>query len=248
MENKLLLISDIHGRTFWKEAVEKYTDMVDKVIIFGDEVDPYPWEGYTRKDAINALKDVIEYKQKNNNKVILLWGNHALQYVAKGFYTRSRYDSSNSWDIRDLYQEHRSFWQLAYEHELGVKKYLFTHAGLMPSWYERNKNIIGELTVDNLNFLFYSKKGIEILCDVSKLRGGYFKSGSIVWSDVRERLAEDEKVDNWDYQIFSHSQQEKYPIIKPTYACIDCRQAFLLNEDGTIESLNQDKGKETENK
>ena len=30
MENKLLILSDTHGRTFWKEAVEKYKDEVDK--------------------------------------------------------------------------------------------------------------------------------------------------------------------------------------------------------------------------
>ena len=247
MENKLLLISDIHGRNFWKEATEKYTDKVDKVIIFGDEVDPYPWEGYTRKDAIQTLKDVIEYKKKYGDKVILLWGNHAIQYLTKEFLTRSRYDSSHAWDICELYKSHRSLWQLAYEYELGGKRYLFTHAGLMPSWYERNKDTIGELTVDNLNSILYSKKGIIALCDVSHIRGGFLPSGSIVWSDFRERNENDDAVKEWDYQIFSHTQQEKYPVITKTFACIDCRQAFLLNEDGTLDGLNQDKGKEVEN-
>ncbi len=246
MENKLLLISDIHGRNFYKDAIEKYTDKVDKVIIFGDEVDPYPWEGYTRKDAIQVLEDIIGYKKNHKEKVILLWGNHALQYLTKDFYTRSRYDSSNAWDIRDLYQNNRDLWQLAYEYQLGDKKYLFTHAGLMPSWYERNKEVIGELTVDNLNLLVYSKKGINSLCEVSYIRGGLVPSGSIVWSDVNERKEENGNVNEWDYQIFSHSQQDKYPIITPTYACIDCRQAFILNENGTLQELNQDKGKEVE--
>lgn len=247
MENKLLLISDIHGRNFWKEATEKYTDQVDKVIMYGDEVDPYQWEGYTRKDAIQALKDVIEYKQKYGDKVILLWGNHALQYLTRDFYTRSRYDSSNAWIISELYHTHKSLWQLAYEQELGGKKYLFTHAGLAKTWYEMNKNLIGDLTVENLNSLINSPKGINALCDVSYLRGGYSKCGSIVWCDVRERYEHDEEVDNWDYQIFSHTQQEEKPIITERYACIDCRQAFLLNKDGILEPLNQDKGKEVEN-
>ena len=232
MENKLLLISDIHGRTFWKEAVEKYTDMVDKVIIFGDEVDPYPWEGYTRKDAINALKDVIEYKQKNNNKVILLWGNHALQYVAKGFYTRSRYDSSNAYHIEEMFRSHRSFFQLAHEELIGDKRYLFTHAGLQIGWYKKHEKLIGELTVNGINHLLGIPSGIKALCEASWSRGGWDQFGSIVWNDVTDCWSHVNDELPWDRQVFGHSQQEEHPIITDTHVCLDCRKAFILNDDG----------------
>ena len=39
--NKILVISDIHGRLFWKEAVEKYKDEVDRIIFLGDYLDRY---------------------------------------------------------------------------------------------------------------------------------------------------------------------------------------------------------------
>ena len=38
---KLLVIPDVHGRTFWKTPVRKYLDHVDRVIFLGDYLDPY---------------------------------------------------------------------------------------------------------------------------------------------------------------------------------------------------------------
>jgi hypothetical protein len=36
----------------------------------------------------------------------------------------------------------------------------------------------------------------------------------------------------WDYQVFGHSQQEEHPIITKEFACLDCRKAFLLTDEG----------------
>ena len=57
-----LLIPDIHGRIFWKEAIEyyskeKYPNLV--IVFLGDYVDPYDFEGITRKDAIDNFKEII---------------------------------------------------------------------------------------------------------------------------------------------------------------------------------------------
>ena len=43
MNNDLIIIPDIHGRTFWKEAIQKYPN--SKTIFLGDYLDPYPHEG-----------------------------------------------------------------------------------------------------------------------------------------------------------------------------------------------------------
>ena len=47
---------------------------------------------------------------------------------------------------------------------------------------------------------------------------------------------EDSIVDGYDYQIFGHTQQIKDPIITDKWACLDCRQAFVLNDEGMIEN------------
>ena len=75
---QLLAIGDVHGRTFWKDAVEKHADNVDKIIFLGDYLDPYKWENITRKDAIRNFQEIIDYKSNNKDKVILLLGNHKI--------------------------------------------------------------------------------------------------------------------------------------------------------------------------
>ena len=36
--NKILVIPDIHGRSFWKDAVEKYADECDLIIFYINSV------------------------------------------------------------------------------------------------------------------------------------------------------------------------------------------------------------------
>jgi len=232
---KILIIPDIHGRTFWKKAVEEHAEECDKIIFLGDYLDPYPWEciedGITRKSSIENFKEIMQYKKDNPDKVVLLLGNHDLPYYDRLFITRSRYDSSNAYKIKQNFGRNRNLFQLAYELDMD-KHYLFTHAGVSKSWYEWRKNIIGDFTVENLNRLKGIPAGIKILCDVSRERGGFGSIGSMVWSDILE------KGDTEDfegiYQIFGHSQQISQPVITKTWACLDCRKAFILNDDGTF--------------
>jgi hypothetical protein len=252
--SKILVIPDVHGRPFWKQAVEKYGDEVDRIIFLGDEVDPYPDEGFTRKQAIRTLEEIIEFKLNNKDKTILLIGNHAAHYFIKNFPRSTRYDSSNAYKIKELYMQHRHIFQLAYEEIINNKKYLFTHAGLMNSWIERNKNIIGEPTVESLNHLLDNPRGIKALSDISRYRTWLGeKSGSILWSDVREKIDldnsieyniipnDDSIVDEYDYQIFGHTQLQEKPIITDKWACIDCRKAFILDENGTLTQVTDEK-------
>ena len=55
---KLLVLPDIHGRTFWKEPcsdIEKY----DKIVFIGDYLDPYDFEGISVVDTIENFKEII---------------------------------------------------------------------------------------------------------------------------------------------------------------------------------------------
>ena len=74
---KILIIPDVHGRTFWHKAKEMI-DSVDKVVFLGDYLDPYPSEGITTEQAIEEFKDIIQFKKDNMDKVILLLGNHKI--------------------------------------------------------------------------------------------------------------------------------------------------------------------------
>ena len=240
----VLIIPDIHGRNFWKNAIEKHFDNTLKTVFLGDFLDSYPWEGITRKDAIRNFQEILDFKSENKDKVVLLTGNHDFPYInKKNFYTRVRYDSSNAYHINEMFRSHRSFFKLAYEDTIGDKKYLFTHAGLLPRWYEKHKELIGELTVDNLNRLQDTPQGMRALCEISRYRGGWDEFGSIVWCDIMEmamlaqylKESEDISINDglpWDYQVVGHSQQEEHPIITKEFACLDCRKAFILTDEG----------------
>lgn len=229
----ILIIPDIHGRNFWKKAVEENMDKVDRIIFLGDYLDPYPWESITRKEAISNFQEIIDFKSENRDKVVLFVGNHDLAYIdKKNYIVRSRYDSSNARHIEEMFRSHRSFFQLAHEELIGDKRYLFTHAGLQIGWYKKHEKLIGELTVNGMNHLLGIPSGIKALCEASWTRGGWDQFGSIVWNDVTDCGSHINDELPWDRQVFGHSQQEEHPIITDTHVCLDCRKAFILNDDG----------------
>lgn len=75
--SKILIVPDVHGRTFWHKAKEMISS-VDKVVFLGDYLDPYPLEEITGEQAIEEFKDIIQFKKDNMDKVILLLGNHKI--------------------------------------------------------------------------------------------------------------------------------------------------------------------------
>jgi hypothetical protein len=180
-------------------------------------------------------------------------GNHDCHYLIKNFPRSTRYDSSNAYKIRELYCQNKHLFKLAHEETINNKKYLFTHVGLMNSWIERNKDIIGEPTVSNLNKLINTPRGITALSDISNYRTWIGEeTGSILWSDVREKIDNESTIDNiipntdsivegYDYQIFGHTQQIEKPIITNKWACIDCRKAFILDEDEVLKQVTEEK-------
>ena len=234
-----IIIPDVHGRTFWREPLKNQEiNKYDKIIFLGDYLDPYEHENITPRQAIDIFKEIIQLKKDNPNKVILLIGNHDIEYWSPFCNIFVRYDNVNSKEIEILFNENKNLFSLAHEETINGKRYLFSHAGLMNFWYNTYKDLIGELNIDNLNRLLYSKEGIEALCQLSFFRTKYTynQSGSIIWSDVREKLRDkdDAIVQPFDFQFFGHTQQIKDPIITENWACLDCRKAFILNDDGTF--------------
>ena len=75
--SKILIVGDVHGRKFWHKA-EEIIDKVDKVVFLGDYLDPYPHEGILVNEAIQEFKQILEFKEKYNDKVVLLTGNHKI--------------------------------------------------------------------------------------------------------------------------------------------------------------------------
>lgn len=245
---KIAICPDIHGRTFWKDVVG-HTNEYDKIVFIGDYIDPYEQEGITRNSTIDNFKEIIDFRKANNDKVILLMGNHDISYV-NSMMPKSRYDYDNANEINKLFTSNRKLFNLAYETNVGGKRYIFSHSGIMMGWVEEFKEMYEwdkpdqNNVVDfiNNNFQISEDYSASILYMVSRYRGGWDKYGSCVWGDFREFVKymdskDTEKIEN-SYQIFGHTQL-KEPIVTKEYACLDARRIFIL-DDGLLKEMNGD--------
>lgn len=215
--SKYLIIPDVHGRTFWQEAKRLIND-VDRVIFLGDYLDPYSYEGVSRGQAIEQFREIIRFKKDNPEKVILLLGNHDCAYCYD-FGDASRYDYMNEDTIKGLFKDNIDLFKLWH---LGTGGCLFSHAGITNDWLKYS------LVCNIQEFINgeYEEDLISHLWEVSFMRGGWNKTGSLIWSDVREGDRE-----STFYQIFGHTQLEQDPYITDKYACLDVRRCFLLDTE-----------------
>ena len=70
---RIIAIGDIHGRTIWKDIVNQEFDLC---VFLGDYVDSH--DEIPAKQQVDNLLDILEFKEHNSNKVILLRGNHKI--------------------------------------------------------------------------------------------------------------------------------------------------------------------------
>jgi hypothetical protein len=226
-----VICPDVHGRTFWKEIIEKYDGSVP-FIFLGDYTDPYQDEGITHLESIENFKEIWKFKEKWGDNIITLIGNHDLSYYDKQFRTcRFSYEISEWYN--DFLTKNWEQFKFVYEINLNDKKYLFSHAGINPYWLDFY-NFERIYSADYINSLFKCKK--HSFGDYSFYRGGYGNAGSPVWSDIREyaNLNEDD-IDKNVVQIVGHTQLIKDSVEFNNVHCIDSRQLFVLTNDGKIE-------------
>lgn len=221
---KILIIPDVHGRKFWRRAIERgFNENVDKIIFLGDYSDPYHSEGISHEDALIELEDIIKIKEKNPSKVILLLGNHDAHYLSESFSSCTRYSHEYASKYYDLLANRVEFHK-AYECEQNGVKYLFTHAGVSPEWLQNNR--IKEKT--DLS-LILNKVPLDIYNQSSYLRGGYFLFGSPLWADVREHASSEKRLKDY-IQVFGHTMLSR-PYFGDKIFCLDCKKAFILENN-----------------
>ena len=192
---KILAIPDVHGRTFWKDAVEKHASEVNKIVFLGDYTDPYDFEDVDYEKVPDNLREIISFAKQNKRKVKLLLGNHDLPYF-NDYYREITYPCRYMRDLADelhtLFDENRKMFKIAAMYD----NILFTHAGVLYTWLECCADFYkidfndGKKLVAVLNRMLNSKKGITLLSWIPWRRGGDAPFGSVVWSDVREHICE----------------------------------------------------------
>lgn len=146
---KIAVLGDTHGRDLWKQVE------ADKIIFLGDYFDSFDIKF---ADQYNNFYDIIEYKKKRKDEVILLLGNHDYHYMSWADQSYSGYQTKHGFVIQKAFVDNLEHFQVGYQHDVQVDhqldKFLFTHAGVTNTWW---KNITDEpFSVDLLNdFLIY---------------------------------------------------------------------------------------------
>lgn len=238
---QILVIPDVHGRTFWKEAVDKNPDL--PVVFLGDYLDPYSAEEISEKHALVNFQEILDFKKSNMERVTLLIGNHELHYLDMEL-EFSRKDTVNAPLIHDMLYENLKLFRIATFAQSDRKTFLFSHAGILESWWKKHFPNVGDNINDVCNALNNKLSDDstitsfinEALMDASKARGGEDEAGSCVWADINEHKGKKGFLSNV-YQVFGHSQLKKKAKIKKGYADLDCRKAFVIMSDGAIQDV-----------
>ena len=179
-----------------------------------EHIQKYDSKFETITTELNNLKnELYPFVKQHENKVICLLGNHDCSYL--NVPVADRFDYDNQDEIREILQNMNL--KLLYK----VDNYLFSHAGVLPLWLNRN-----QLTLD---YLLNEDIPYVKLDQVSWLRGGSDPVGSCVWCDVREYINSPKLPEL--YQIFGHTQTI---LITPEFACLDCQKAFTLDTETKI--------------
>lgn len=225
--NEILIVPDVHGRQFWRPAL----DYPGQIIFLGDYFDPYPKEGIGANEAFDNFLDIVEFKAVNPDRITLLLGNHELSYFDTAFkYSRKErayYDEMNEILTGS---ETREFFQVC---KL-VGSYLFAHAGVSYGWYKRHFHELmkrGVTIEDQINTYFQDSK--MVFDEIGLNRGGRDEYGSPVWADIEEIWFEPKHFDPDIFQIVGHSQLKEgvEAIVGERIACLDTKQLYLLKDD-----------------
>lgn len=243
MENRynILTIGDIHGRSawkqiifggeteffFWKQSVqENYEEFVreehtfhswDKIIFVGDYVDSYD---ISNEDILNNLKDIVFFANTYPDLVVLLLGNHDIQYIVQNECC-SGYRGEMRPDLNRIFTENKSLFKIAFLDEFNHNeksiKTLWTHAGVTKGWYtellkdvnsprfRHNDFFIGskDWKIDKLLNVAWDLR-VDNIYNVDNASGGMDLWAGPLW--VRPHILNDFYLEGYD-QVVGHTPQ-----------------------------------------
>lgn len=228
---KLIALGDTHGRSKWKEIVEREND-ANKIIFIGDYFDAKDG-GYSANRQIENFKEIVELKRNNSDKVILLIGNHDFHYLNGVNEEYSSYQFGYAKDINSVLQPavDKGLLQMCYQNG----KYFFSHAGLTNTWADNN-DIDRDNLEDSVNDLFRT--------NITKFRftvgdnysyGGNDVTQPPIW--VRPQSLTKDMVDGI-ICVVGHTQVKKLTVMEEeNLILIDClgsTDEYLIIEDNEV--------------
>lgn len=241
-EINVMSIGDIHGRNSWKNHIfgsekdydywrrdiehgihefmsDQYPNLeaFDKIVFVGDYVDSFT---VSNIDMLRNLEEIIHFKKIYPEKVVLLLGNHDIQYFVPNQIC-SGYRPEMKYDFEKLFRDNLDLFQICYYLESkyvsgNTLRTLWTHAGVTQGWLRTAKNS----TIFNPKYRFYEEfKDMEFarvdeflnklwefqhphLFDVDSASGGMSQWAGPLW--VRPSILRFENLEGYD-QIVGHT-------------------------------------------
>lgn len=129
---KTLVFGDIHGRTIWRDIIDKEKENLGRVIFLGDYVSTH--ENISEEDQIKNLKDILDYKESCNIEVILLRGNHDMEALGYSWaecypvFRRKDLFSKNNSELKNRFLTDTQ-WTFV------DGDVIYSHAGISREWF-----------------------------------------------------------------------------------------------------------------
>jgi hypothetical protein len=218
----ILVIGDKHGDKFWKcENLEKHLSLDGMIVDLGDYFDSF---NRTTEEQLAIFKELVSLKEQYPKQVILLLGNHDIQYFSKlnpllepicsGFQKDKRYLISNEID------QHFDKFQFIYSYE----NYLFSHAGVTNIFHHSIiKKAKGYFFVDAINKEYMNLPEIYYC---SRHNGGFDNFDGLMW--VRPKQLKNDNLEDY-IQVVGHTQT-LYPEfdLKNKIIFADCKTVIKI--------------------
>src|ERR1700748_2969021 len=104
---KHVIIGDLHGRTIWERV--NFSNY-QKAVFLGDYVD-----SFTRSDGVilDNLKNIIALKKQYPEKIVLLLGNHDVQYLHYPQYHCPGFRPCLQPELTNIFRSNRGLFQMA---------------------------------------------------------------------------------------------------------------------------------------
>ena len=253
---EILIIPDIHGRDFYKDALSEAVDLGVDIVCLGDYLDPYPYEEVHEGGVSKPLQELLALKKESPHKIHLLIGNHDSSYMFRPSMCPVRHDCLNGPFYQRLFLNNSTAFDLFLWSEIAGKRFLFSHAGITNTWMKEVSKGLG-LVVDDidaflnkLNYMFkeycLSREKSDIwpcLSHIGDERGGKDSGGSMIWADFFEHTDSKNLLPDPEIiQVVGHTQLNYNPVrIDNRLFCLDCREPFYIDSDGIIHYYHNDK-------
>lgn len=210
----IVTIGDVHGRSVWKDIADirillsnkNIKPKYDYYIFEGDYSDSYD---ISNEEIKENLLDIIEFKKSYPEHVILLWGNHDVEYflnvpwVSMNNKTITGFRAEYHFDMYTIFNENKDLFQIAFQ----IDNYIWVHAGIHIGWYNyvfkkeiKNANMDDMTISEQLNEAFRYK--LECILDCDWYRGGTKRVGGPLWCS---KILIDKKPIKGYHQIVGHT-------------------------------------------